>query len=293
MLDKYTLRQILSVQREEITVVEIYQRIASTIHDSHNRAVLRGIAGEELEHYHFWKSYTAADISPDRFRILVTSLLLRVLGFTFTLKFLASRHARDVNKAVIEAIPDAETILRKDESHKRQITTLTDILDEERLHYVSSIVLGLNDAIVEFTGMLAGLTLALQDNKLITITGLVAGISASLSMAATEYLSRRSEESHDKRLKPWKAAIYTGITYILTVALLLLPFIVIKSPYMALPFTLAAALIVIFGFTFYISVAKSLNFRKRFAEMAIISMGIALLSFILGIGVRLVLHVTV
>jgi VIT1/CCC1 family predicted Fe2+/Mn2+ transporter len=293
ILDKYTLRQILSVQREEITVVEIYQRIASTIDDSHNSDVLRGIAGEEREHYNFWKGYTATDIFPDRFRVLTSYIILRVLGFTFTLKFLASRHARDVNKVVIEAIPDAETILRKDEAHKKQIAALTDILDEERLHYISSIVLGLNDAIVEFTGMLAGLTFALQASKLIAITGLVAGISASLSMAATEYLSRRSEESHDKRLKPSKAAIYTGITYFVTVALLLLPFIVITSPYIALPFTLATALIIIFGFTFYLSVAKSLDFRKRFAEMAIISMGIALLSFILGIGVRLVLHVTV
>ena len=118
-------------------------------------------------------------------------------------------------KTVLDAIPDAETILRKDEAHKKQIMTLTDQLDEERLHYVSSIVLGLNDAIVEFTGMLAGLTFALQDSKLIAITGLVAGISASLSMAATEYLSQRSEEGHDKRLKPSKAAIYTGITYII------------------------------------------------------------------------------
>jgi VIT1/CCC1 family predicted Fe2+/Mn2+ transporter len=112
-------------------------------------------------------------------------------------------------------------------------------------------------------------------------------------MAATEYLSQRSDDGHDKRLKPWKAGIYTGITYMMTVALLLLPFFLLKSPYIALPFTLATALIVIFGFTFYLSVAKSLDFRKRFAEMALISMGVALLSFILGLGVRLVLHVTV
>jgi VIT1/CCC1 family predicted Fe2+/Mn2+ transporter len=292
-LDRYTLLQILSIQREEITVVEIYRQIASTIDDPHNREVLRRIAGEELEHYKFWKKYTAADISPDRFRVLVSSLLFRLLGFTFTLKFLASRHARDVNKTVLAVIPDAETILRKDEAHKDQIRKLTDQLDEERLHYISSIVLGLNDAIVEFTGMLAGLTFALQDSRLITITGLVAGISASLSMAATEYLSQRSDDGHDKRLKPWKAGIYTGITYMMTVALLLLPFFIVKSPYVALPFTLATALIVIFGFTFYLSVARSLNFRKRFAEMALISMGVALLSFVLGIGVRLVLHVTV
>ncbi len=164
-LDRYTLLQILSVQREEITVVEIYRRIASTIDDPHNREVLRRIADEELEHYKFWKKYTATDVFPDRFRVLVSSLLLRVLGFTFTLKFLASRHARDVNKTVLAAIPDGETILRKDEAHKDQIRELTDQLDEERLHYVSSIVLGLNDAIVEFTGMLAGLTFALQDSQ--------------------------------------------------------------------------------------------------------------------------------
>jgi VIT1/CCC1 family predicted Fe2+/Mn2+ transporter len=268
-------------------------QIASTIDDSHNRDVLRGIASEELEHYKFWRKYTATDIFPDRFRVLISSLLLRVLGFTFTLKFLASRHARDVNKVVIDAIPDAETILQKDEAHKKQIMALTDLLDEERLHYVSSIVLGLNDAIVEFTGMLAGLTFALPDSKLITITGIVAGIPASLSMAASEYLSRRSDEGHNIKLKPPKAALYTGITYLMTVALLLLPFIIIKSPYIALPFTLATALIIIFGYTFYLSVAKSLNFWKRFAEMAFISLGIAILSFILGIGVRLVLHVTV
>jgi VIT1/CCC1 family predicted Fe2+/Mn2+ transporter len=287
------LRQILSVQGEAITMGEIYKRIASTIDDPHNRYVLLGIAGEELEHYNFWKKYTACDVFPDRFKIFVSSLLLRVLGYTFTLKFLASRHTRGISKEVIEAIPDSDTILRKDEAHKKQIIALTDLLDEERFHYVGAIVLGMNDAIVEFVGTLAGLTFALQNSKLIAITCIVAGISASLSMAASEYLSLKSEEGPDIRLKPPKAAMYTGISYLMTVALLLLPFIVINSPYIALPFMLATALIIIIGFTFYLSVAKSLNFKKRFTEMAILSLGIAILSFIIGLVARLVLNVTV
>ncbi len=287
------LRQILSVQREEATTGEIYMRIASTIGNPDNRDLLRRIAGEELEHYGFWKKYTASDVLPDRFRLLVSSLLFRVLGYTFTLKFLASRHARDVNREVMDAIPEAESILRKDEAHKKQIIALTDMLDEERFHYLGSIVLGLNDAIVEFIGILAGLTFALQDSRLIVITGVVAGISASLSMASSEYLSQRSGRGHDKRLKPLKAAVYTGITYLMTVALLLLPFVAINSPYVALPFTLAMALAVILGFTFYLSVSKGLSFRKRFAEMALVSMGIAVLSFVIGFGVRILLHVTV
>lgn len=272
---------------------EIYKRIASTINDPHNRDMLLGIAGEELEHYNFWKKYTACDVSPDRYKILVSSLLLRVLGYTFTLKFLASRHTRRISEDVIEAIPDSETILHKDRMHKDQIIALTDLLDEKRFHYVGSVVLGLNDAIVEFVGMLAGLTFGLQNSKLIVITGLIAGISASLSMAASEYFSRKSEEGPDKRLKPPKAAFYTGISYLMTAALLLLPFIIINKPYIAMPFTMGMAMIVIFGFTFYLSVAKSLNFKRRFAEMALISLGVAILSFIIGLGARLVLHVTV
>jgi VIT1/CCC1 family predicted Fe2+/Mn2+ transporter len=293
IINRSVLKQILSFQKEEVTVGEIYTRIASTIDDSQNRDTLRGIAGEELEHYGFWKKYTARDVLPDWLHVLVSSLLFRVLGYTFTLKFLASRHAREVSKEVINAIPDAETILMKDEAHKKQIIALTDQLDEERFHYVGAIVLGMNDALVEFIGILAGLTLALQQSKLIIITGIVAGISASLSMAASEYLSQRSEEGRDKRLNPPKAAVYTGITYFITVALLLLPFVIIDSPYIALPFTLATAFIVIFVFTFYISVAKGLNFWRRFAEMTLISMGIAVLSFVIGLVVRLVLHVSV
>lgn len=287
------LRQILSVQREAITMGEIYKRIASTIDDQHNRDKLLGIAGEELEHYNFWKKYTARDVFPNRFKIFVSSLLLRVLGYTFTLKFLASRHTRRISKDVIKAIPDSDTILRKDKVHKEQIIALTDLLDEKRFHYVGSIVLGLNDAIVEFVGMLAGLTFALQNNKLIVITGIVAGISASLSMAASEYFSRKSEEGQNKRLRPPKAAFYTGISYLMTAALLLLPFIIINKPYIAMPFTMGMALIIIFGFTFYLSVAKSFNFKRRFVEMALISLGVAILSFIIGLGTRLVLHVTV
>ena len=64
----------------------------------------------------------------------------------------------------------------------------------EPYRYTGSIVLGLNDALVELTGALAGLTLALQDTKLIALTGSITGIAAALSMGASEYLSTKSED---------------------------------------------------------------------------------------------------
>ena len=63
-------------------------------------------------------------------------------------------------------------------------------------------VLGLNDALVEFTGALAGYTFALQNTLLVAMTGLITGVAASLSMATSEYLSTKSEENAKILLGP-------------------------------------------------------------------------------------------
>jgi VIT1/CCC1 family predicted Fe2+/Mn2+ transporter len=120
------------------------------------------------------------------------------------------------------------------------------------------------------------------------MAGLITGIAASLSMGASEYLSKKSDEGSENA---GKAALYTGFAYIVTVILLVLPFLLTPNPYFALPITLATAILVIFFFTFYISIAKDLPFVRRFLEMAAISMGIAAISFVIGLMIRMVLHV--
>lgn len=72
----------------------------------------------------------------------------------------------------------------------------------------------------EFTGSLAGWTFAMQNNKLILLAGIITGISATLSMASSEYLSAKNEGEEN----PLKSSIYTGIAYIITVIILLLPY---------------------------------------------------------------------
>jgi VIT1/CCC1 family predicted Fe2+/Mn2+ transporter len=139
--------------------------------------------------------------------------------------------------------------------------------------------LGLNDALVELTGALAGLTLAFRNVNTIALSGLVTGIAASLSMAVSEYLSTASEET-DKN--PLRAAIYTGIAYIVTVALLILPFLLLHNAYIALGVSLLTSVIIIAVFNFYISIAKDQPFGKRFFEMAGLSLGVAAISFLIG-----------
>ena len=177
-------------------------------------------------------------------------------------------------------IPNIENWIKSEDEHEQMLIKM---LDEERLRYAGSVVLGLNDALVELTGALAGLTLALQNVKLIALSGLITGIAAAMSMAASEYLSTRSENT-DKH--PVRAAIYTGIAYIFTVFLLILPYLLFSNYYFDLAWALTTAVIIIAVFNYYISVAKDEPFRERFVEMAGLSLGVATFSFIIGYFIR-------
>ncbi|WP_292367998.1 VIT1/CCC1 transporter family protein [Methanoregula sp. UBA64] len=289
-LNGESLPKALAFQKNEITEHHIYSRIAKRTSDPHNREVLERIAEEELRHYAIWKQYTGQDIAPDRIRIWFYSFIAWLFGLTFAVKLMegVEQGAQTADRANILGIPEMPAMLENEAQHERELIAL---IDEERLRYIGSVVLGLNDALVEFTGTLAGLTFAIQNSRIIAVAGLITGVAASLSMAASEYLSQRSDTTAGT--SPKKAAIYTGLTYIVTVTLLILPYLVLSNPYISLVCTLAGAVIVIFCFTFYISVAKDLPFYKRFAEMAVISLGIAAVSFVIGLLIRVLLNVNV
>lgn len=205
-----------------------------------------------------------------------------LFGFTFGVKLMEMGEEKaQVNyEAVSKVIPKAIEYQDEEDKHEHQ---LIEMLDEERLQYAGSVVLGLNDALVELTGALAGLTLALQDVKLIALSGLITGIAASLSMAASEYLSTRSEKTSKH---PVRAAVYTGIAYIITVTLLILPYLLFENYYLDLVIALTTAVVIIAVFNYYISVAKGESFRERFVEMAGLSLSVAAFSFVIGYFIR-------
>jgi VIT1/CCC1 family predicted Fe2+/Mn2+ transporter len=164
------------------------------------------------------------------------------------------------------------------------------MIDEEKIGYIGSMVLGLNDALVELTGALAGFTFTLQNTRLIGAAGLVTGIAASLSMSASEYLSQKSEKG---KKNPVKASFYTGIAYILTVLILIFPYFAFTNYYIALGITVLEAILVVLVFTFFISVVKELSFRKMFLEILFISLGVAAVSFMIGWATKQVLNIEV
>ncbi len=275
-------QKLLTFQRIEITENHIYSRLAGTVKSPENRKVLEKIAADEMRHYELWRSYTGESVAPDHAAISKYFWISRILGFTFGVKLMenAEEKAEGGYEQLVGVIPEAEAIMKDEQQHE---TALLGMLDEERLRYTGSMVLGLNDALVELTGALAGLTLALRDAKLIALTGSVTGIAAALSMGASSYLSTKSE---DTTKNPLKASVYTGVAYILTVVVLIFPYLVLSNYYVSLACTLAAAIGIIAAFNYYISVARSEPFKSRFLEMAGLSLGVAAFSFLVGFLLR-------
>ncbi|MDD1719509.1 MAG: VIT1/CCC1 transporter family protein [Methanoregulaceae archaeon] len=279
---------ILSAQKTEITEYHIYSQLAGISGNENNRDILARIASDELHHYEILKRHTGKDARPDLLKVRLYTLGARVLGLTFMLKLMEGREAgRNHYLALADSIPGISGIIGDEERHEQD---LIGMIDEERLRYMSSVVLGLNDALVEMIGMLAGLTFALQNTRVIALAGLVTGIAASLSMASSEYLSLRE----DPRGKdPLKGAVYTGIAYVVTVAFLVFPFLLLGSFSIALAVTLFNAVLVILCFTFYTSVTQGTSFFPRFRGMLLVSFAIAAISFVIGIVIRTFLNVNV
>jgi len=283
VLSPKALNIIKKCQQNEIDEYHIYKKIASRVKDEADKNTLLKIADEEYSHAKLWQNYTGIMPSPRKLKIWFYYLITVIFGYTFAIKLMESGEdgADDTYMSIAEEVPEAAGIAASEQQHEN---ALIDMLDEERLQYVGSMVLGLNDALVELTGTLAGLTFALQNNRLVALSGLITGVSATFSMTASSYLSAKSEGDPNAV----KSCAYTGIMYLITVVLLAAPYLLFPTTaYLpALITMLLTVALIILVFNYYISVAKSLNFKQRFMEMFVISGSVALLSFVVGLIVK-------
>ncbi len=281
-LSPATLALVHAAQQNETTEAEIYRQLARATTHLGNRDVLEKIATEETKHAAYWATLTNVTLKPEAGIVRKYVWIARLLGLTFGIKLMerGEKIAQVNYEAMAVEFPEAKHIQADEERHEQQLISL---IDEQKLAYIGSIVLGLSDALVELTGALAGFTLALRQPKLIAAVGLITGLAASMSMAASEYLSTKSE-AHGKH--PARAALYTGSAYVGTVVLLILPFLLLPNVFLSLIISLGFAAIIIAAFTSYTAVAQDLPFGKRFWEMAGLSFGVAAVSFGIGYLIR-------
>lgn len=266
----------------EATDSLLYASLARQTKSENNRKLLEKMSADEEKHCNIWRGYVNREPRVKRAKARFFLFLSKIFGLVFVINLMESGEdeAVEAYRELGKELPVALEVLEDESKHEDYLISM---LQEEKLSYISSMVLGLNDALVELTGALAGFTLALNDNTMIGLAGFITGVAATLSMAASEYLAKKADagEKH-----PLKAAAYTGMAYLLTVALLLTPYALFSSPLTALAFCLVNATLVILGFTFFVSVVRKSSFIKGFREMMLISCSVALISFMIGWAAR-------
>jgi len=282
MKDINEMTKIMSLQKQKITSYTFYSKLHERTEEIKNKEIFTEIASNEKNVYEILKKHTKVDTKPANFLVFIYLTCTILFGLTFSLKLFYKIFTK-IEYSQLRKIKNKSEIEQILECEEKRERLLLDSIDEKRLHYVSSIVLGLNDSLVEITAALAGFTLAIQVSHTIALMGLISGSAASLSISASEYLSKREETT---RSEAFKSSIYTGVSYASVVVFLILPYFFINNPFINLGILFSIVIIIIFLFNFYISTAKDQSFKRRFFEMAIVSISIALISFAIGFIVR-------
>lgn len=274
-----SFKLMLSFQKEELTSALIYAYFADKIKNQQESKKLLKMSHDEASHAALWKQYTKTDVKPNMLKVWWYQFLLWVLGYTFVIKSLELNEYEGVEglKQLEKEVPEVKKIIKDELKHEKE---LIEMLDEERLNYVGAMVLGLNDALVELTGTIAGLTFVLMNTTLIAMAGIITGIAATLSMAASNYLAERA----DGNPNALKASFYTGIAYLVTVVCLVMPYLLFAENMFvpALVCMIGIVVFLVFIFNYYIATVKSEKFWPKFMEMAIISLSVAFISFLIG-----------
>lgn len=164
-------------QKHEITEHHIYLKLSSYIKNEHNSKILHQIARDELRHHDRLKTYTGTSMKPNKLKIYFYTFISLVFGITFGIKLMekGEESSEKLYGELGNNIDEFKKIAKEEDKHEKE---LVEIIEEERLKFVGSMVLGLNDALVELIGTLAGLTFALKNTWLIVLAGLITGIAA-------------------------------------------------------------------------------------------------------------------
>ena len=274
----FDAREILVVQKNEITEHHIYKNLSGKVNGIKSRRILSQIADDEMRHYNVWKNYTRKDVGPDRLKVWLYTLVSMLFGFTFGLKLMENgeKKALALYSRFSGSLKEVNGIVRDEEEHEQALLVL---LGEDSLKHTGSIALGLNDVVVELTGVLAALTFVLHNTTVVALIASITGIAAALSMAASGYLSSKSEPGGKN---PFLVSFYRGGTYIFTVVVLITPYLFLEDRYICLGLSFFIAICITGFVNYYISVTRNVPFKSRFLEKVGLCFTVAALSVLAG-----------
>jgi vacuolar iron transporter family protein len=283
--------------KDELTDYEVYKRLAERQKKNPtSRQVLEKLSQTEYGHYKFWSKYCPDKISEIKVSSLLVNyvLFLRLLfGASFAVKYLERReHSTILKYKNIEHMIPAEDKLEFDKMVKDEEeheNSFADQIQGGTVKYISFVVLGLADALVEIAGIHAGSLGFYKSTELTGLAGIIAGAAASISMASAAYAQAKQGFQGSAAL----SAFYTGFSYFVSALILASPYFLTRDPYVAIGTSLVFGVLIIAFISYYNSVISKSAFLRSFGELAGIMMGASLALYLLGYFVATVLHIVV
>ncbi|MEM4692369.1 MAG: hypothetical protein QXR70_03445 [Sulfolobales archaeon] len=266
----------------EYVAYRTYMYVSKYVVKGKLKSALEKALNDELRHYRFWSEISkgCGDLKTSM-KVLALFLLSILFGVTVLVKVLerAEGDASELYERLSKESPELSEVLKAmAEDENRHESEFASSIDEVRVKYLSSITLGVSDAIIELTGVYTGALGMLESTKTAGTIGLLAGISASVSMAAASY----AQAKHEVWKKPYLAAVYTGSSYLAVVSLLALPYFLTQSLLTAFAIMVANAVLVIAYISVYGAILLGKSFLKEFFSNVALLLGISTALYALG-----------
>lgn len=272
----------------EYTDSTLYERLSRTVDESSPFAdVLKQLSATEGKHSEFWSRYAPGEKPKlNRMKVLWILFLRRVLGLTFASRYL-DRHELSVVKEYQEVagmIPRDdkaafEEMVADEVQHEQEFAQK---VESTAVRYISFVVLGLADALVEISGIHAGSLGIYNKTELAGLAGITAGAAASLAMASAAFAQAKQGFHGSARL----SALYTGVSYFVSAVLLATPYFLTASVIYALASSLVIAVAMLALTTYYSTVIANKPFARDFLEILGILLGATVALYFFGLAVH-------
>jgi vacuolar iron transporter family protein len=269
---------------DEFSDFTLYDRLAKTVDpESPFAGVLKTLSTTEHGHYEFWKKYVP-DEQPKlaRLKLYWILFLRRFFGLTFATRYL-DRHEASVvveYRGLAQLIPEADraafdAMVSDEKEHERAFAMK---VESSAVRYISFVVLGLADALVEISGIHAGWLGLFDKTEIAGLAGVIAGGAASLAMASAAFAQAKQGFQGSARL----SAVYTGVSYFVTAVILATPYFLTTNMLLALFSSLSLAVVLLAISTWYSVVIQQKFFLRDFVEILAILFATTIVVFALG-----------
>ncbi|MGA2199559.1 MAG: ferritin family protein [Nitrososphaerales archaeon] len=289
---------LIAVAREgiddELTDYTLYTRLSETHHNGAFVEVFKQLALIERKHLEFWQKYVP-DLRPRLNTGLIRRALFfkRVFGLTFAIRYLERHEADSIKryKAVSHLVPPEDKaafdeVLADEEEHENEMSAA---IESSTIRYISFVVLGLADALVEITGIHAGSLGIYNKTEVAGLAGIIAGGAASLAMASAAYAQAKQGFKGSAKL----SAGYTGVSYFLTALALATPYFLTGSQIDAISVSLVLAVVIVTFASYYSSVISTKPFLRDYLELLGILLCVTVALYVFGYVIRTETGITV